>query len=128
MQEKVSGLKRRTKTMKNNQKVLDFYKEQAKFGYIESITVYKDIEDGNMTNNLRLSLFNYPYTKGDERLVITFQNIVDLKIKELNGLYNTVFSVTDISSYQIENVKFKIVEDENNLLFFSCKDFEFNII
>lgn len=114
--------------MESNQKILDFYKEQQKFGYIESVTIYKDVEKENMTNHLKISLFHYPYVKGDKRLVVTFQNIIDLKIKELNGLFNTVFSIIDISSYQIENIKFKIVEDENNLLCFSCKDFEFSII
>lgn len=114
--------------MINEKKILEFYKEQSKFGYIESIEIFKDIEDQSLTNNLKMTLFNYPYVKGDRKLSITFLNIKDLELGELDGLFKVVFSITDISSYQIENIRYKIVENENDLLLFSCKDFKFSFI
>ncbi|MBO0455541.1 hypothetical protein JZO77_02125 [Enterococcus hulanensis] len=112
--------------MINNKKILEFYKEQSKFGFIESVKIYKDIKDEHYVNYLEISFFNYPYVEGDKKMLITFQNISDLNLGNLDGLLKTVFSITDISSYQMENVKYKVVDDENNLVCFNCKDFEFS--
>ena len=114
--------------MKNNEKILDFYKEQLKFGYIESVTIYKNIEDDSMVNNLKISFFKYPHNIGYKKLLVIFNNVQELKIKELEGLYKTVLSITDISSYQMENIKYKVTEDENALICFNCNDFNFALV
>lgn len=114
--------------MKNDHKILEFYREQIKFGFIESVSVYKNIEDDDMTTGLTLTLFNYPHVSGDRKMLVTFYDIKELSLGELDGLLKTVFSITNISSYQIENVNYRVVEDENNLVGFNCKDFKFDFI
>lgn len=115
--------------MKHEEKILAFYNEQLKFGYIESLTIHKNIEEqNNLVNNLKISFFSYPYTLGDKKLVMDFQNVKDLKIKDLDGLFKTVLSITDISSYQMEGINYRIVEDENSLFSFECKNFDFSVL
>lgn len=114
--------------MENVPKILEFYREQIEFGFIESVSIYKNIEDIDMTTDLTLTLFNYPYVSGDRKMLVTFYDIKDLSLGELKGLLKTVFFITNISSYQIENVNYRVVEDENNLVRFNCKDFKFDFI
>ena len=44
------------------------------------------------------------------------------------GDITTFFSITDISSSQMENINYRVIENENNLVSFSCKDFKFSFI
>lgn len=114
--------------MENVPKILEFYREQIEFGFIESVSIYKKIEDIDMTTDLTLTLFNYPYVSGDRKMLVTFYDIKELSLGELKGLFKTVFSITNISSYQMENMNYRVVEDENNLMRFNCKDFKFSFI
>lgn len=114
--------------MEKDPKILDFYREQIKFGFIESVSINKNIEDNDMTNDLTLTLFNYPYVSGDRKILVTFYDIKDLLLGELDGLLKTVFSITNICSHQMENMNYRVVEDENNLMRFNCKDFKFDFI
>lgn len=114
--------------MKNDPKILEFHREQTKFGFIESVSIDKNIEDDDMTNDLTLTLFNYPYVSGDRKMLVTFYDIKDLSLGELEGLFKTVFSITNISAHQMENINYRVAEDENNLVKFNCKDFKFSFI
>lgn len=114
--------------MKNDPKILEFHREQIEFGFIESVSIYKNIEDIDMTTDLTLTLFNYPYVSGDRKMLVTFYDVKELSLGELEGLFKTVFSITNISSFQMENINYRVVEDENNLMRFNCKDFKFSFI
>ena len=114
--------------MRPNEKILELYNEQSKFGYIESLSMCKLIEAEEITINLRITFFSYPCTMGDRKMVAKFIGIKELKLNELEGLYKTIFTITDISSYQLENIRYTIVEEEHNILRFSCRDFKISFI
>lgn len=114
--------------MGNDPKILEFYREQIKFRFIESVSVYKNVEDDDMITDLTLTLFNYPYVSGDRKMLVTFYDIWELSLGDLGGLFKTVFSITNINAHQMENINYQVVEDENNVVRFNCKDFKFDFI
>lgn len=113
---------------KSNGLFSEFYQRQKEFGYLESINLSRNIkEDGCSDYSLNIVLKGYPFYEGDQTLILTFWGVRNLKIGDLDGLLKLLFSITDISESQMEGIKYRVKEDENELFSFYCKTFEFEI-
>lgn len=107
----------------------DFYKIQKDFSYLKSVNISRDIQgDDCSLYTLNITLYNGTYSKSPNVLLITFENIRNLKIGNIEGLWGLLFRVTDISQDQMEGINYKVIEEENEVISFFCEGFYFEVI
>lgn len=116
--------------MKNvNDSIADFYQKQKEFGYLQSIKLMRDLNDDNHSNYyLNIILSSYPFYKKNQKLLLTFTGVKNIKIDNLEGLYKLLINIRDISGNQMEGINYRVKEEENDMFSFYCKKFEFQII
>lgn len=109
--------------------VAEFYKKQKDFAYLQSINLCRDFyENGCSDYFLYISLCDYPYYKGNQKLLLTFLGVRNFEIVDIDGLVKHFINITDVSDRQMEGIKYKVKEDENGLYSFYCKSFEYEIL
>lgn len=116
--------------MKNFSDVIsEFYKKQKDFGYLQSIELSRDFNENGCTEySLSIVLCDYPYHEGNQKLLLTFLGVKNLKFGDLDGLVKHFINITDVSDHQMEGIKYKVREDENDLFSFYCKTFQYEIL
>ncbi|MGO4545383.1 hypothetical protein AB4Z29_11315 [Paenibacillus sp. 2TAB23] len=85
-------------------------------------------EDGGIEQNFIITLCNYPYYENDQILAVTFLNVFELKIGNIWGILNLYIDIVDISKDQLEGIRFKVKEDEEDSFSFYCQTFEFEVV
>ena len=103
----------------------DFYHAHRGFGYLKSLHVYRDEEDVNLCN-LDIALGNQQTP--EKKMLIHFSGVVNFKSADLNTLFILCINVIDVSADQMEDINYKIREDEFDLFSFYCDNFEFELI
>ncbi len=98
----------------------------GQFGFLESLKLYREFCDSGCSDYiLELKLRNYPGKKKEERLLnLTFTGVRNLKIGVLEGILNLLIDIRSVHEYQLEDLCYKIVENENEAFSFFCKDFK----
>lgn len=115
--------------MRDNNLISEFYQKQKQYGYLKSIDLSREInENGSSAYSLKIILCGYPFNEGEEQLLLTFLGVRDFKASELDGLFKIFISITDRSNDQLEGIKYKVKEDENEMFSFNCNLFEFRMI
>ncbi|MDQ2087481.1 hypothetical protein RBH29_13700 [Herbivorax sp. ANBcel31] len=115
--------------VKSNNLISKFYQKQKQYGYLKSIELSREINDnGSSAYSLKIILCGYPFYEGEEQLLLIFFGVRDFKASELDGLCKTFINITDRSNQQLEGIKYRVKEDENEMFSFTCKSFEFKII
>lgn len=109
--------------------VFNFNQRQRDFGYLQSLHLSRNIgDDGCSEYSINITLCDYPFYEGDQKLVISFLGVRSLKIGELEGLYKLSININDVSEDQIEGINYKVKEEENEVFSFYCAEFEFQIM
>jgi len=102
----------------------DFYAKQKKFKYLQSISLHKDnYDDGSSEYVVHITLSTYQSC--NKKLEIKFSGVRNFKMGEIDGLFALFIDIADISKDQLENISYKVKEDENDLFSFYCKSFAF---
>lgn len=100
-----------------------------KYGYIKSLCIEKQTDDyESYKSNLVLLLCEFPFDDNSKHLRIKFKNIKDLKLGDLEGILKIVIGIQDISSYQLEGIKYKVAENENEQFNFLCSSFMYEMV
>jgi hypothetical protein len=55
---------------------------------------------------------------------IEFLNVKELRLGNLDGMLNIHLEITDVTSWGLEEIRFKIVDTESESVRFSCGDYE----
>ena len=109
--------------------ITEFNKKQKDFAFLKSINLSRDFnENGCSDYTLNIVLCDYPYYEGNQKLLLSFLGVRNFKTCELDGLVRHFINITDVSDHQMEGIKYKVREDENDLFSFYCKTFEFEIL
>ncbi|WP_341278970.1 hypothetical protein [Paenibacillus sp. FSL H8-0537] len=110
-------------------KISDFNLRQAAFRYLQSFHLARNFNVGKDEEDiLIITLCDYPFYEGDQKLVITFTNIKDLKVGDVWGIVDLEINILDISDHQLEGLKYRVKEEEYELFSFHCKSFDFEIL
>ena len=111
-------------------KMAAFHAKQKEFCYLQSISMHREIhwEEGCSEYFVRIILSAYPPDSKGKKLEINFEGVRNLKLSDIDGLLALLIDIADISKDQMENINFKVMEDENNLFSFYCKSFSFEEI
>jgi len=64
-------------------------------------------------------------SKNNDEVLFLFQEVFDIKINPIDGIFDTYLDITNISNMQIENAVYSILGNEEELFSFYCKSFIF---
>lgn len=99
-----------------------------RFRYLESAELHRVMDDDyDGTYSLSITLLAEPRASS-ERARFEFSGVADLKIGDLNGALCFLFEISDESHRQLENLRFRVVETEEDAFKFWCRDFEFKVL
>lgn len=105
----------------------NFYGLQKKYVYLQSIQLFRSTQNDNCSE-LTLQIFLTEDTTFEkEKMEITFHNVKDIKFGNVGGLFQMSITITDVSKYQMEKIKFKISEEENLSFSFYCESFSYKL-
>jgi len=105
----------------------DFYAKQKRFKYLQSISLHRDInEDGFLEYTAHIVLFDYPSCQENKKFEIIFSGVRNFKMGKIDGLFALFVNIIDISGDQLENISYKVTEEENDMFSFYCKSFSFS--
>ncbi len=112
-----------------NKKIEELNKIKKNKVYIQLIKLKRNLDE-NLSNALDLTIIlsDYPYYEGDERLELSFYNIQEFKLGNINNLFRMLIDIIDISDRQLEECKYIVEELEYNTFSFQCYDFNYKII
>jgi hypothetical protein len=72
--------------------------------------LYIGYENGCSEYSINITLYGYPFHEGDQKLVLSFLGVRNLKIGELDGLYKLSINVNDVSEDQMEGIHYQLTE------------------
>lgn len=101
--------------------VLKIYEQTQKYKYIKEIHLSRSLESYDellYDMNLVLSQFPYEY----DEVTILFEGLKDIQLSDLNNCLPIEIKIEDISSYQLENINFKVEEVGEELFSFCCRN------
>ena len=76
----------------SKEKLNEIYKLVKETGYVQSINIYREMDnDSTKEYNLILSLGTCPFYEGDTRIKLSFYNIQDFKLGDINNFYKVFF-------------------------------------
>lgn len=108
-----------------NEKVYFVKTKEYNAHYVYSLN-FKGNRNGYYHYDLILILSAEPFE--NPTLKIIFHNIDDFKLGKLIPACSVVLSVKNISLYQLENIKYSVIEDEENLFELKCEDISYEVL
>ena len=97
--------------------------EQCKnYPLLKSIKVIRISEDQNpYTYDVEVILTS----KNDDELLLLFQEVFNIKINPIDGIFDSCIDIIDVKEAQIENATYFVSADEDETFSFYCKSFIF---
>lgn len=108
--------------------IAEFGQKHRGFRNLESLHAYRDLsKENSLEYNIDVILCT-TFIKENTKMRITFQNARDINIGSLEGILTLMIKINDVTKDQMEDINYRIVEEENLTFSFYCKDFDFEII
>lgn len=108
--------------------ISDFDQAKRNFGYLTSFNLSRGTEIEGFQTSLQITLVQTTLDY-DEQLSITFTGVEDLEVGDLTGLICWLYlDITDISEDQLEDLRYKVVEYEDNVFSLYCRQITYEII
>lgn len=113
---------------RTNNNLAEFNSIQSEFGYLLSLEITRELNDLGCTEyTVNLILCNYPDHR-NSKLLLGFTGVKNLKLGDLDGLVKNFISITDITSHQLEGIRYSVKEEENETFAFYCKTFRYEVL
>ena len=113
---------------KSNLLISEFQKKKIKYGDLQTISLHRYLDEvGCLRDCVDLILCDYT-SSHNSKFFIKFFDVKDFKLGEINMMVFIQIYISDISSRQMEDINFKVSEEENDLFSFYCKSFTFEEI
>ena len=64
-------------------------------------------------------------SKNDDELLLLFQEVFNIKINPIDGIFDSDIAIMNISKAQIENATYFVSGNEDEIFSFHCKSFIF---
>ncbi|CAJ1317641.1 hypothetical protein [Paenibacillus nuruki] len=112
----------------SKERIAEFGQQHRAFPNLESLHAYRDLSKSNRSEyNIEVILCN-TFVEGNSKMRITFLHARDINIGSLEGILTLMIKINDVSKDQMEDINYRIVEEENLTFSFYCKDFDFEMI
>jgi len=84
-------------------------------------------ESGELTCEVEILLTDQVHEdlKG---LKFVFTEVVELKVGDLNGYWGTLLDISDIFSWGLERIRYRVVDSESECFSLNCHDFEVSAV
>ena len=102
------------------------FEELTNIGYINEMKIYRNydmIDSPELC--LEIIICELPHHNSDCEKRVVFQGVKELRIDNVEKMVKVFFTIKDISDWQLEGIKYKIVEEEYNLFSFMCNSISF---
>lgn len=101
----------------------EIYEKQKIYKYINEFLISREFNGDECSRyDLTIVLKDFPCWEESEKLTINFLGIKDLKLNDIENLFQVCFNINDISEWQLEKLKYSVKENENNMFSFMCND------
>lgn len=111
-----------------NDRIVEIYEYQKRLGYLQEINLYrKDNAEGGAEFILDITLSEYPFQEYNQKLVLKFTGVRNFTLCNVDNLYKIMICITDIRTYQMEDINYRIKEEENDIFSFECKKIFYEI-
>lgn len=111
-----------------NDQIVEIYEYQKRLGYLQEINLYrKDNSEGVAEFMLDITLSEYPFYEYNQKLVLKFSGVRNFTLCNVDNLYKIMICITDIRTHQMEDINYKIKEEENDIFSFECRSFNYEI-
>lgn len=105
----------------------EFYANIKEFPVLVTINISKKIEWGEYQGcDVLIELYAHSWSN-DKKMIIRCKEAREIKIKNIDGLFCPFFEITDISNRQLENIRYSIVDVENDMISLLCNEINFEI-
>ncbi len=95
----------------------------SRFNFLQELKFTRDINtNGCSTYSAEIilcQLVNYSIKK----IFVHCEGVVDIKLGDIEGMYGMLLEIEDVKSKQLENICFKLTEQENESFSFLCNTF-----
>ena len=98
-----------------------------KYGFLEALELFREIRP-NGCSDFRLRLVMAPPGMDATRLVLVFEGVRDLRIGHLEGLFKLVLGITPIKDSQMEDLNYKVIEQEYDAISFSAANLRASLL
>lgn len=100
------------------------------FSVLDRLEFSQKSTGGSPAYVLSLELWFRPSEKDDDprRLHLSFENVIDFKFNPNGFVEISLLEILSIREKQWENLKYRVVDTEENQLSFYCKQFEVEIM
>ena len=113
---------------RENQAILSFNEIKSSFEYLEALYIKRYCSDSNCEDIMTIVLSeDFNNSISHKKLIIKFTGIQKVKLNGMGSVAALNINIFDLTDSQMEDVKYKIDEDEENIFSFYCKSFSFSI-
>ncbi|WP_089409466.1 hypothetical protein [Granulicella rosea] len=99
----------------------------TRFCYLKNLVIEKDFQPGRFTCDVELLLAEDTLPESP-RLRLKFIKAADIRIGDLNALFALFMSIRDVADRQLEDITYRVVEEEHSSISLYCRDFEYEVL
>ncbi|MBT9100163.1 hypothetical protein KFZ76_20885 [Methylovulum psychrotolerans] len=99
------------------------------YPYLKALNITRTLSDHGYPNGYDIEILLSRYSAGSTKdLQLVFIGAVDIHIGGLAGLFGLFVTIEDVADRQLEDMKFRVVEQEEGVFCFYCKAFTASLV
>ena len=99
-----------------------------RYAFLQSLLLRREVKDDACSDyDLKLVLLPRAKENLDEKLELGFHGVRDLHIGDVGGLVGLMIEIKSLGGHQLEGLRFRVMETENDAISFLCSDVEARI-
>ena len=100
----------------------------SNFRFLRDIRIEKKFDwDGSASCEVELFLNEEAYPES-RCLRIKFISSVEIQVGDVNASLVWYLTIRSIADRGLENIRYRVVEEESNSISFNCQDFEYEVL
>jgi hypothetical protein len=99
-----------------------------KYGFLLAMTFERHLTDSRCSLYLLDMLLCDLEKPSSEKLHLKFYDVVDVNIRNIESMAGILLAIEDVSDRQLEGVKYRVSDQENEIVSFFCSQFSADLI
>lgn len=97
--------------------------QPAKYGFLETLSISQSVDPKTWLGLVLIVALRSPDEGTKGVLHLEFSGVRDLRIGSFDGLMRYKIDIRSMSEDQLDGVRYRVTENEHNLLSFMCESF-----
>lgn len=102
--------------------------QHSQFRFLKSVSFSRDVGPNGSSNYEVEVVLSRGAVAHEQDLRLRCTGATDVKLGDINGMHAILLSIRDINSRQLEGIRFRVVEGENDSFSFNCASFSLELI